>query len=159
MRRWAVSAAIASLVTTLVALQAAPAEAATAYYETVKGTPSGAGLGCGETWMSKSWGEGCFLSDNDSFWINDRSSDGMSVAVNYKVGSTNGIVRDKLGTSAGNTIKDLNFPENTKIYLRIGRCNQSSTNDCRQAADYKDWYPSGFWIIVDTSDNGKAYTG
>lgn len=154
--RWALRLGLFLVSLTLLETISAPANAVThTYYETVKGTPSGSG--CGETWMTKSWGQGCFISSNDSFWVEDTSADGMSVAVNYKVGSENGIVRDKLGTSAGNTIKDLNFPENTKIYLRIGRCNQTGTNDCHQASDYTDWYPSSFWIIVDTSDNNHNY--
>jgi hypothetical protein len=113
------------------------------YYETVSGTPSTGG--CGDMRIiGGDWGEGCYVSAGDVFWIYDRAADGMSVAIWYKVGSEQGIVRDKLGQGK-NTIRDLDFPEGETIYLKVGRCNQTATNDCRQSGDYSNWTQS-YWI-------------
>ena len=90
--------------------------------------------------MHRSWGQGCFFYNGDDFWLVDKAGDGYSVAIQWKLtdGSRSGLIRDKLGNGV-NSMLDKDFPETATLKWRMGRCNQSATNDCRQATDYINW--------------------
>ena len=153
----------------LVLFQTVPAWAVDGYQEAVPGTPPNTGAGCGETWTFgiqsfsgpgfSTWGEMCFVADGDYFWLHDTRGDSHSIGIQWKIlGTTrSGLIRDKLGVGE-NAVLNKDFPENSTVKFRLGKCQVTSTVDCHSASDYVDWAKEAedgrrFWLCVNTSNS------
>lgn len=94
---------------------------------------------CGSTLTS--WGGMDYEEVGDQFWVSDRSYDGLSVGVHWRLadGSRRGICRNASGSS---TLKACNkdFIEGKTIEMRMGRCN-GTTSDCSKLSSWiaEDW--------------------
>jgi hypothetical protein len=96
---------------------------------------------CGNVW---------FIHNGD--WLNaaDYCADGMSVGVIWELldgSGRHGVCRNKSGVSTARGCNK-NFPENTAVRYRAGKCDWTATNPCTHASHYIDL---GRWRTRDTN--------
>ena len=140
----------------------AAAYAVDGYQEVTPGDPPNphAGVGCDPDLLQqirRSMGTACFFPYNDVIWLADRDEDGRSVAIQWKIvgGDRRGIIRNKLGFGNGGYV-DKDFPEGGTLKWRMGQCDQSPNNDCREAGDYTAWGAGSGWEAFCISINAEG---
>jgi hypothetical protein len=94
--------------------------------------------------IDREWGNAFFEKDGDKIWIRDRLLDGVGVGVHWKTSDgRQGICRNTAGHRVLYTKWmrcEKNFPEGSKIWMRMGRCNGSDPGKtCRVLSDYTSW--------------------
>ena len=112
--------------------------------------------GCFDTPLSNEYVKGCFVPLGDVLWVYDRKADGYSVALLWKLLDSDnvvqrmGICRNAHG-EGDDAICDKDFPENGRLLVRYGRCDQTSYRNCQEFVHYRDMIPDwngGVWMCM-----------